>query len=135
MLVAVVAGLAGFHGSERQFRSWTLTITHRRLVDDYRRTTRRPDVLMAEPEFAALGSRTANVENEAMERLRMTGLLELVDRLTPDQRAALMLRALADLPVSEIASVMGKPESAVKALLRRGIASLRRQLETEQEVL
>ena len=39
-----------------------------------------------------------------------------------------MLRVLADLSVPEIARVLQKPESAVKALLRRGFASLRRTL-------
>ncbi len=38
----------------------------------------------------------------------------------------LMLRVLADLPISTIAEVMGKPETAVKALLRRAFASIER---------
>ena len=40
----------------------------------------------------------------------------------------LLLRVLADLSVRDIATVVGKPESAVKALLRRATASLQRLL-------
>ena len=46
--------------------------------------------------------------------------------LTPDQRDVLYLRILADLSVPEIARVLDKPETAVKALLRRGLARLQR---------
>jgi RNA polymerase sigma-70 factor (ECF subfamily) len=48
--------------------------------------------------------------------------------LTDDQRAVLLLRVLADLPVREVAAIVGKPESAVKALQRRAVASVRRRM-------
>jgi RNA polymerase sigma factor (sigma-70 family) len=135
VLVAMIAGLARFDGNERQFRSWLLTIAHRRLIDQHRRRVRRPEVLSAEPDAAGPRQRATPGESVAMEHLRILGVLDAIDDLTPDQRAAVMLRALADLPTAEIARVMGKPESAVKALLRRGVAALRRTLdETEQEV-
>ena len=59
-----------------------------------------------------------------MERLRTSGLLEAIEELTPDQRAVLYLRAVADLSVPDIARALDKPETAVKALLRRASASL-----------
>jgi RNA polymerase sigma-70 factor (ECF subfamily) len=134
-MVAVITGLSGFQGDERQFRSWALTIAHRRLVDQHRRSMRRPELLSAEPLPAAAPGSSADGEDEAMQRLRVAGILDAIDQLTPDQRAVLMLRALADLPIREIAEVTGKPETAVKALLRRATASVRRRLESEQEVL
>jgi RNA polymerase sigma-70 factor (ECF subfamily) len=134
VLVAVISGLGTFAGTERQFRSWLLTIAHRRMIDQHRRRTRRPEVVLADPESASGRAPTTDGENEAMGRLRARGVLDAIDDLTPDQRAVVMLRALADLPVSDIARVMNKPETAVKALLRRGLASLRRSLEREQEV-
>ena len=68
-------------------------------------------------------------DTEAMARLRSLGIIDAIDALTPDQRAVLLLRALADLPVRDIAEIVGKPESAVKALLRRAVASLARTLD------
>ncbi len=55
-----------------------------------------------------------------MERLRTSGLLEAIAELTPDQRAVVYLRAVADMTVPDIARALDKPETAVKALLRRG---------------
>jgi RNA polymerase sigma-70 factor, ECF subfamily len=48
--------------------------------------------------------------------------------LSPDQRAVVLLRVVADLPVEEVARILGKREGAVKALQHRAMASLRRHL-------
>jgi RNA polymerase sigma factor (sigma-70 family) len=130
VFVAMVTRLGSFVGNERAFRSWLLTITHRRLVDEIRRRSRRP---VAEIEEQELLDRPApgTAEDQALARLRAGGVLDAIDRLTPNQRSVLLLRMLADLPIAEIAEIVGKPESAVKALLRRALASLDRKLGTE----
>jgi RNA polymerase sigma factor (sigma-70 family) len=132
VMTSLVSGLSAFSGDESHFRSWLLTIAHRRLVDQYRRSARRPEELRADPTEAHLREPFDDNESQAMSRLRVLGVLDAIDELTPDQRSALLLRALADLPTSQIARAMGKPESAVKALLRRGTATLRRQIATSQ---
>src|ERR671917_856613 len=40
--LGVFTGLAGFRGDEDALRGWVFTIAHRRLVDDWRRRSRRP---------------------------------------------------------------------------------------------
>lgn len=128
VFVSMVAGLGHFAGDEHQFRSWLLTIAHRRLVDTFRRSGRRPeDPLPVEDLGAQVGS-APDGESEALGRLRAQGILDAIDELTEEQRAAVLLRVLADLPVRDVARIMGKPETAVKALLRRAIASLERKL-------
>src|ERR687889_1506381 len=42
--IGVLTGLAGFRGDEDDLRAWVFTIAHRRLVDDWRRRSRRPQV-------------------------------------------------------------------------------------------
>ncbi len=49
--------------------------------------------------------------------------------LSPDQRAVLLLRILGDLSVDDTAAAVGKSPGAVKQLQRRGLATLRRELE------
>ena len=42
--LGVFRGLSGFAGNEDALRSWVFTIAHRRLVDDWRRRSRRPQL-------------------------------------------------------------------------------------------
>ena len=128
VFVSMLTALPGFDGDERQFRSWLLTIADHRMVDAVRRSQRRPEDPTDPQSGPPLVLGVVDGEQSALDRLEARGLLAAIDELTPDQRAALMLRVLADLSVPEIARVLQKPESAVKALLRRGFASLRRAL-------
>jgi RNA polymerase sigma factor (sigma-70 family) len=51
---------------------------------------------------------------------------DAVARLPDAQRSALVLRYFADLPLREVAAVMGCPENTVKSHIRRAIEALRR---------
>jgi RNA polymerase sigma-70 factor (ECF subfamily) len=48
--------------------------------------------------------------------------------LSDDQRAVLLLRVIGDLSVEDVAKAVGKRPGAVKALQRRGLASIKREL-------
>jgi RNA polymerase sigma-70 factor (ECF subfamily) len=127
VFVAVVRGIDGFEGGETQFRSWILTITHRRIIDERRRRTRRNEQL-TDP--TALEPHAVEDETTAaLDRLEADGILDLVEHLTEDQRAVLLLRVVADLSIAEVAEVLDKPEGAVKALQHRAFAALRRHLD------
>jgi RNA polymerase sigma-70 factor (ECF subfamily) len=54
-------------------------------------------------------------------------------QLTDRQRAAVVLRYLADLPIAEIAEVMGCAPGTVKATLHQALAHLRVELENDDE--
>jgi RNA polymerase sigma factor (sigma-70 family) len=129
VFVSMLTSLPTFEGDERSFRSWLLTIAHHRMVDAVRRSQRRPEVPIDPQARSDLTDEVLDGQQSALDRLESGGILAAIDDLTPDQRAALMLRVLADLSVPEIARVLQKPESAVKALLHRGFASLRRNLQ------
>ena len=51
-----------------------------------------------------------------------------VRRLPPRQRAALALRFYEDLPLADIADVLGCRVGTVKSNLHRGLATLRKEL-------
>ena len=59
-------------------------------------------------------------------RLADERVKQLLHHLSDDQREVLMLRIIADLSVDDTAAIVGKSYEAVKALQRRGLASLRR---------
>jgi RNA polymerase sigma-70 factor (ECF subfamily) len=129
VFLQVVRDLPGFEGDERGFRAWAFAIAHHRLVDDHRRRGRRPVEPRPDEELlahAALG----DLEREALERVRSEEVRLALARLSPDQQSVLMLRLLGDLTVEEVARVLGKRPGAVKAIQRRGLATLRRALST-----
>ncbi|HJV09488.1 MAG TPA: sigma factor-like helix-turn-helix DNA-binding protein, partial [Acidimicrobiales bacterium] len=49
----------------------------------------------------------------------------------PDQADVLLLRLVSAMTVEAVAEVLGKTPGAVKALQRRGLCALRKQLEHE----
>ncbi len=53
-----------------------------------------------------------------------------LEAVTPKQRHALVLRFYADLPIDDIADLMGERPGTVKSLVHRGLRTLRRELST-----
>lgn len=123
--------LGSFEGDERGFRSWVFTIAHHRTVDDRRRAARqvRVDGNGDVEQHGALG----DVEEEAFAALGSRRVRDLLGVLSPDQRAVILLRVVADLSVEDAAEILGRREGAVKALQHRAIVTLRRHL-TRQAV-
>lgn len=65
---------------------------------------------------------------DATNRLGTDWVLERLESLTPDQRDVLLLRVAAQLTIEDVAAAVGKPAGAVKALQRRELRTLQRQL-------
>jgi RNA polymerase sigma factor (sigma-70 family) len=126
----MVRDLSRFEGDEREFRAWVFTIVHHRLLDARRRKARRP-VQPAADEALLRAGEVGDVEDEAMAGLTVARVRQLVGRLSADQQDVLLLRLFGDLAVPDVATIVGKRPGAVKALLRRGLASLRREISRE----
>jgi RNA polymerase sigma-70 factor (ECF subfamily) len=129
VFLQVHRGLARFKGDWPAFRSWVFTIAHHRMVDETRRAMRRPQAV---PLDDVLDRDGGDVEQDALTQLSDAWLRSLLDELSDDQRAVLLLRIAADLPLERVAVVLGKSVGAVKALQHRALANLRRSL-TRQE--
>lgn len=127
VLLRAFTNLHTFSGDEPAFRSWLFTIAHHAVVDDRRRRARRPVVADAEVPDEALPA----AEQVAAERLATDEVRALLDVLAPDQRDVLVLRLLGDQTIEQIAHTLGKRPGAVKALQRRGLATLRRHLDVD----
>jgi RNA polymerase sigma factor (sigma-70 family) len=127
--VGVFTGLSSFSGDEGALRGWVFTIAHRRLVDDWRRRSRRPQ--QADDPAEGPEPVGGDVEDDVLGRLGGETVERLCGLLPPDQRAVLLLRILADLTVEQVAAVLGRSVGSVKALQRRGLRALREHLEGE----
>lgn len=117
--------LPQFSGDEPQFRAWLFTIAHHVLVDDVRRRQRRPQTVALSPRSDVGGA--GDVEHEALANVGREWADALVASLPDDQRAVVALRVTADLPLEQVAQILGKRVGAVKSLQHRALASLRRR--------
>lgn len=126
----VARDVGRFEGDWPAFRAWVFTITHHRLIDARRRSARRPVELVAEaPEPPAALPDTA--AEGALARISAERVSTLLEKLSPDQRAVLLLRVIGDLSLEQVAEILGKRTGAVKQLQRRGLAAVKRELERE----
>ena len=129
--LGVFTGLAAFHGDEAALRSWVFTIAHRRLVEDWRRRSRRPQLTDDAGDLTLHAG--GDAEDDALVRIGAADVHRMCAELPDDQRSVLLLRVLADLTVEQVAQVMGRSVGAVKALQRRGLRTLRDRLEQPAE--
>jgi RNA polymerase sigma factor (sigma-70 family) len=125
VLVRVFASIGRFEGNAAQFRAWVFTIARNLVVDERRRSQRRPQAVPTPPEaLPDEGDRTAG-EPDIGETSRIEAMLR---RLTGEQREVLLLRVVAGLSVEETAEVVGRRPGAVRALQHRALATLRREM-------
>jgi RNA polymerase sigma-70 factor (ECF subfamily) len=120
----VAASLERFEGGDDDFRRWLFTIAHRRSVDEIRRTVRRGGVAVREADHVVSSSADVELDRQgALDRaIAMIGTL-------PDNLAdAVMLRVVNDLPIADVAAVMGTTEGNVRVLVHRGLTRLRRKI-------
>ena len=128
VFVQIARNLAGFVGDEAAFRSWLFIVAHHRLIDERRRSTRRPLILTDEPARLDQPAPT-NVADEAVSNISVEQLYDLLADLTDDQRNVVMLRIIGGLSLDETATALDKNLGAVTQLQRRGLAALRRRID------
>jgi RNA polymerase sigma-70 factor (ECF subfamily) len=133
VFVAMVRNLSSFQGDERGFRAWVFSIAHRRLIDERRRLSGRPEDPV-DPAWMGgplADRRGGDVEEEALADLGRQWIVGALAELSLNQRTVLLLRVLADLSVAEVAQVLGKSQGAVKMLQRRALLRLAKRIERE----
>ncbi len=109
------------------FAAWLYRLARNLLIDHLRAAPRHAaDSLDRAPEVVEVADRAA--ARDAGQVLDHLTLGPALARLTPDQRRALELRFLEDLPTADVAAILGKTEDGVKKLQARGLAQLRRTL-------
>jgi RNA polymerase sigma-70 factor (ECF subfamily) len=126
VFLQVARDVARFEGDERGFRSWVFTIAHHRLIDARRHSARRPVELSPDPPEP--GGRADDAADEALARIGLEEVRKVLATLSDDQRAVLLLRVIGDLSVEDVGKAVGKRPGAVKALQRRGLAAIKREL-------
>jgi RNA polymerase sigma-70 factor, ECF subfamily len=102
-------------GALRDPLAWIYRVAFRVAVDELRRDRHRATLIDAQ---------TSPPE--------LTGLVDALRKLSPNQRAAIVLRHVLDLDVDEVAKRMGVAIPTVRVHLHRGRARLRELLGAEE---
>jgi RNA polymerase sigma-70 factor (ECF subfamily) len=105
---------------------WLIGVARHKLVDHWRRLEREQRGL------AAVAREPDPPEEPWDARLDGARARDTLSQLGAHHRAALTLRYLDDLPVREVAAVLGRTEHATEALLVRARSAFRRQYTGEE---
>ncbi|HZQ42158.1 MAG TPA: sigma-70 family RNA polymerase sigma factor [Acidobacteriaceae bacterium] len=113
----------------RDLRVWLVRITWNLALDRRRRI--RPDQL--DDTFAhALVARNTPADRALDESREVARVFHEIDRLPRAERQVLLLSAIDELDTRELAQVLNKSESAIRALIFRARTRLRQRLEKKQ---
>jgi RNA polymerase sigma-70 factor, ECF subfamily len=110
---------------------WVIGVARHKLVDHWRGEARERRRVQAVAGDFALGAARAEDPWEA--RVDQMQAREVLQRIAPQQRAALCLRYIDGLPVAEVAAELGRSLHATEALLTRAKAAFRREYENPED--
>jgi len=124
VFLKALQSLPSFKWRGISFSAWLFRIAHNQVVDYLRKKTKQATALLDE----SLVDTDGNPQLVAERRLDIEQLASATKRLTEAQREVISLRFAGELPVAQVAKIMGKSEGAVKALQHSAIVALRKAL-------
>jgi RNA polymerase sigma factor (sigma-70 family) len=122
VFISVLPKIGKISGGEGGARTLLFSIAHARVVDQHRHRGRVALTVEYAPELDRRA--TGSAEEIALGRADDESTLAILSSLKDDHREVLLLRVLADLPIEQVAKVMGKSVGAVKQLQRRALLTL-----------
>jgi RNA polymerase sigma-70 factor, ECF subfamily len=123
--VKMLEAIKRFRWQAVPFSAWLFRIAHNLAMDHFRASRRwQPEEEIPE---AAHGEESS-AEEQALVSLGQTSMLELIHRLSPEQRQVLTLKFVFRFSNGETAAILGKTEGAVKSLQHRALASLQKHV-------
>ena len=135
-LIKAWRSLSTFRG-DCSFSTWLFRVTVNTARDVIRSNARRPVVSLTRPSDneddpeiwdVPVTSGDAIPEEAAERRETIEAVRRAVESLPDDQRQAIVLRDIHDLPYSEIAKILGTEVGTVKSRISRGRANLKKIL-------
>ena len=121
----MLEAIGRFRWQSAPFSAWLFRIAHNLAIDHFRARKRvQPEDEVPEPS----GLEESSAEDQAFDSIGRAGMLELIERLSAEQRQVLTLKFLFGFVNAEVAGILGKTEGAVKSLQHRALVSLQKQL-------
>lgn len=127
VMLRVFQKIGSFAGDDAGFESWVFTIARNRIIDVHRASTRRVEIVDRDWNDHD-EELDVSAEEVALDAIGLDETLLLLDLLTAEQREVIALRMIADLSLDQVATIVERPITAVKALQRRGLARLQKEI-------
>lgn len=105
------------------FRPWAYRIASREVVRQLKRRRRWPEQLDEDTAPDRLAAEAPDARDEEL----AARLPELLSKVSPASRMVLVLHYLEEMPLAEVADVLGLPVGTTKSRLAYGLAALRRE--------
>jgi RNA polymerase sigma-70 factor (ECF subfamily) len=116
------------HAPQNTLRGWLYSVASHIVNDYYRKQYRdKQEVVLSE----TLESDIPHPAELAMNKQTLESLHQALSQLTDEQRNVISLRFGYDMPIKEVARMIGKSEGSVKQLQARAVASLARLMTAE----
>jgi RNA polymerase sigma-70 factor, ECF subfamily len=123
--VKMLESIGRFRWRSAPFSAWLFRIAHNLAMDHFRARRRwQPEEEIPEP----AGVEEDSAEEQALASIGDASLLELIARLSPEQRQVLTLKFVFRFSNGEAAAILDKTEGAVKSLQHRALATLHRHV-------
>lgn len=113
-----------WHRCRGPARLWLLGIARRKVADAYRKRKPASAIRESDAQSDSLGEFVAGFESRQA--------LAILNSLPPDERDALSLQILEELPIEEIAVVIGRSYAATNSLLQRARNRVRLAVDAQE---
>ncbi len=122
VFLKAIKSISAFKWKGFPFSSWLFRIAHNQVVDYLRKKKKQATVALDDNVLTSKDDPEAILE----QKLNLEQLATATKKLTSAQQEVISLRFAGELPIAQVAKVMGKSEGAVKALQHSAIVSLRK---------
>lgn len=126
----MVTALPRYRSSAGTFQAWLYRIAHNLLIDHYRKDRNKREIPLDDIEY--LGHPDHSPEQATEQGMFIEQVRRGLQELDSVQQEILALRFISDLPLQEVATIMGKSVGAVKIAQHRALKELRGILHLEE---
>lgn len=123
VFVRALSGIRAYQYRGTPLLAWLYRVAHN-VAADYRKQAARRGAR----ELPALDDEREDPSDAIERTVNRTDMMAAIRQLTGEQQLVVLLRFYHEMSIADIASALGKPEGAVKALQNRALKSLRRFL-------
>jgi len=129
VFMKALRSISSYRWQDVPFSAWLYKIAHNQVVDYLRKKTRQPVAELKEEITPA----DDNPYKTAELKMDIQQLSVALKRLTPLQQEVIALRFTSEMPIAQVAGIMGKNEGAIKALQHSAIQALRRIMVVDED--